>query len=233
MKNISCLIIEDEPNAVQLLESYISRVPFLARAMSFYDPLAAMEWLRSNHADLIFLDINLPGINGLEFASLLPRDQKIIFTTAYAAYALDSFSFRVLDYLLKPITFQRFMQSMQKLDLDIQPTEKNDRAEQSFLFVKSGKKIFRIEYASILFIEGVKEYIAIHTETEKILAYKRMKEMAEVLPESFVRIHNSYIINLRHVRKSEQSSVQIRDEWLPVSNSYKDIFQNKIRQRLL
>jgi two-component system LytT family response regulator len=233
MKSITCLIIEDEPNAVKLLESYISRVPFLTRLMSFYDPMAAMEWLRSNRAELIFLDINLPGINGMEFASLLPRDQKIIFTTAYAEYALESFSFRVLDYLLKPITFQRFMQAMQKLDLDTQPSEKNDAADQGFLFVKSGKKVFRIEYAAILYIEAVKEYIAIHTETEKILAYKRMKDVAAALPASFIRIHNSFIINLQHVRKTEQLSVQIRDQWLPVSNSYKDIFQEKINQWLL
>lgn len=234
MKRIACVIIEDEPNAVKLLEEYIGRVPFLIHTVSFYDPFTAMEWFRSNKADLIFLDINLPGMTGMEFASLLPRDQKIIFTTAYAEHALESFAFRVVDYLLKPVTFQRFMQAIQKLDMETtEPVERRDKGDTDFLFVKSGKKVHRIEYASILYIEAVKEYIAIHTDTEKILAYKRMKEVAASLPDGFVRIHNSYIINLQHIRKTEQASVQVHNQWLPVSNGYREHFQEKIKQRLL
>lgn len=234
MKKIACVVIEDEPNAVKLLEEYIGRVPFLVHAVSFYDPFTAMEWLRNNKADLIFLDINLPGMTGMEFASLLPRDQRIIFTTAYTEHALESFAFRVVDYLLKPVTFQRFMQAIQKLDMETrEPAERRDTGDTGFLFVKSGKKVHRIEYAAILYIEAVKEYIAIHTDTEKILAYKRMKEVAASLPDGFVRIHNSYIINLQHIRKTEQASVQVHNQWLPVSNGYRDHFQEKIKQRLL
>lgn len=234
MKNITCMIVEDEPNAMKLLEDYIGKIPFLHLSGKCYDAMAAVSFLQNNTVDVIFLDINMPSLTGIEMAAMIPKDQKIIFTTAYSEYALDSFEYHVVDYLLKPITFKRFMQAVNKLQsfMQAEPEESETSAMPGFLFVKSGKQVHRIEYASVFYLEALKEYIAIHTPKEKILVYKRMKDVAEVLPPQFVRIHNSYIVNLQHIRNIGSNMVQINEQRLPVSNSYRGLFQQRISERM-
>ncbi len=231
------MIVEDEPHAMLLLQDHISKVPFLELQANSYDAMSAMEVLKDKRVDVIFLDINMPKITGIEMAAMLPKDQKLIFTTAYSAYALDSFEYHVVDYLLKPISFKRFMQAVNKLENFAAPAIASEEAfikeETDYLFVKTGKQVQQIEYAAIRYIEAVKEYIAIHTEKEKILVYKRMKEVAAILPVQFVRIHNSYIVNIRHIRNIESNLVMVKGESLPVSNSYRNLFQEKINARLL
>lgn len=233
---ISCLIIEDEPPAMQLLEDYIRKLPMLELKGKFYDAIEALEYLKKQPADIIFLDINLPGLSGLELAELIPKDQKIIFTTAYAEHALDSFSFHVIDYLLKPVSFKRFLQAIQKLQLHVSPSpvkEIQPAKQDELLFIKTGRTVIRIQFSDIIYIEAHKEYLCIHTGRQKHLVYKRMKEMAASLPDSFVRIHNSYIINLRHVQKLGQQLVEVGGRELPVSAGYKEAFQQHIQQHMM
>lgn len=232
---ITCLIVEDEPLAMQLLEDYIRKLPMLQLKGKCYDALEALELLKQQKVDVIFLDINMPALSGLEMAALIPKDQRIIFTTAYAEHALDSFSFYVIDYLLKPVSFKRFLQAIQKLQLQIQPAESIETSakEPDLLFIKSGRTVINICFTDIQYIEAHKEYLQIHTKDQKHLVYKRMKDMAASLPASFIRIHNSYIINLQHLQKTNVQSVQIGDKELPVSSSYKEILQDKLKAYLL
>ena len=232
------MIVEDEPHAMQLLEDYITKTPFLKLETKCYDAMAAVSFLGNHAVDVIFLDINMPLLTGIEMAAMVPKDQKIIFTTAYSEYALDSFEYHVVDYLLKPITFKRFIQAVNKLQSftsaeQIQQEETIADATTDYLFVKSGKQVHKIEYAAIYYLEALKEYIAIHTVKEKILVYKRMKEVAESLPAQFVRIHNSYIVNIQHIKNIDSNMVLIQEQRLPVSNSYRELFQQRINEKML
>lgn len=232
---ITCLIVEDEPLAMQLMEDYIRKLPMLHLKGKCYDALEAMEWLKHQKADVIFLDINMPALSGLEMAALIPKDQRIIFTTAYAEHALDSFSFHVIDYLLKPVSFKRFLQAIKKLQLQMRPVESSELTvkEPELLFIKSGRTVINIRFTDILYIEAHKEYLQIQTKDQKHLVYKRMKDMAISLPASFIRIHNSYIINLQHLQKTNILSVLIGDKELPVSASYKEALQMRLKAYLL
>ncbi|MEO8172106.1 MAG: LytTR family DNA-binding domain-containing protein [Sediminibacterium sp.] len=238
MRTITCMIVEDEPHAMQLLEDYIGKIPFMQLETKCYDAMAAVSFLRDHKVDVIFLDINMPLVTGIELAAMIPKEQKIIFTTAYSEYALDSFEYHVVDYLLKPITFKRFMQAINKLQSFMQAESNGGEfvetaVTQDYLFVKSGKQVHKIEYTDIYYFEALKEYIAIHTEKEKILVYKRMKEVAESLPPKFVRIHNSYIVNIQHIKNIGSNLVLIQGQRLPVSNSYRELFQQRISARML
>jgi DNA-binding LytR/AlgR family response regulator len=234
VNTLSCIIVEDEPHALQLLQDYISKVPFLELKASLYDAFEALEFLKQQRADVIFLDINMPQLTGLEMAAVLPPDQKIIFTTAYSQYALDSFDYHVIDYLLKPITFKRFMQAVHKLQTLSKPASPEKPVNQEdYLFVKSGRHIHKIQFDSIGYLEALKEYVSIHTAKEKFLVYKRMKEMAQALPPQFVRIHNSYIINIKHIRQMDNHLVEIMGRQLPVSSGYREGFRQKIQNHLV
>jgi two-component system LytT family response regulator len=219
---ISCLIVDDEPNAVQLLEDHIRKVPRLVLKQKCYDAFEALRFLQADQADLLFLDIQMPGLSGMELASFLQKEQRIIFTTAYANYALEGYEYNAVDYLLKPITFKRFAQAVNKAVLTFpnvqasMPVEEND-----YIFIKSGKEIIKLAYKSILYIEALKEYVNIVLPEGKILAYKRMKDLEEQLPANFLRIHNSYIVNIDHLEKIVDNHVLIGKERLPVSASCK------------
>ena len=236
--NLNCIIIDDEPNAVNLLEILIGQNTKWQLLAKCYDALEAIAFLKENKPDFIFLDINMPQLSGMELAGLLSKDTKIVFTTAYSEYALDSFEYHVVDYLLKPITFKRFMQAINKLQSFMQSESNGGEfvettATQDYLFVKSGKQVHKIEYTDIYYLEALKEYIAIHTSKEKILVYRRMKDVAESLPPKFVRIHNSYIVNIQHIKNIDSNMVLIHGQKLPVSNSYRELFQQRINARML
>lgn len=222
------MIVEDEPHAMLLLKDHLQKLPQMELLYSCYDANTALDFLSKQKVEVILLDINMPGMNGLEMASRLSHKQKIIFTTAYAGYAIESFDYHVIDYLLKPIVFDRFEKAIQKLQTFSLSENKN--ADEDFLFIKSGKQLHRIAYASIFYFKARKEYIAIQTANEKILVYKRMKEMEAILPSHFVRIHNSYIVNTRHILKSDGKQVTVNGASLPLSNSYRYSFQEKISE---
>ena len=249
MTKLSCLIVDDEPNAGRLLQDYIGKVPYLILKGICFDATEALEWLSHSSADLLFLDINMPGLSGIELVNILPKEQKVIFTTAYSEYALQSYEYNVVDYLLKPITFQRFMMAIAKAASAIPRTSPAAEslptaqaaganlpvppAVEEYMFVKSDKQMIRVNFRDILYFEALKEYICVHTKSQKIITYKRMKELADRLPTHFTRIHNSYIINGDHISKVEGNSVLIDNKSLPIGISYKEAFAAFIQLRAL
>jgi two-component system LytT family response regulator len=230
MTKIGCLIIEDEPNAQQLLQDYISKVPYLTLKGTCFDALEALEFLGHAQADLIFLDINMPDLTGIELIHMLPKEQKVIFTTASSDHAIESYEYNAVDYLLKPITFKRFLTAVQKA---FNPSPPAPSGAEDYLFAKSDKKMIRVNLRDIIYFEALKEYVCIHTRTQKIVTYKRMKELLERLPGHFTRIHNSYIINGDHITRVEGNYVLVGDKNLPVGVSYRDAFAGFVQLRAL
>jgi len=233
---ISCIIIDDEPNALALLEGYIEKIASLELAGKFFDGVEALEFLKRNKVDVIFTDIQMPLLTGFELADILPRNQKFVFITAYAEHALNSFSFHVIDYLLKPITFKRFSQAVFKIEA-LTGTETIATAgkapQETFLFAKSGRQIIKINFDDIVFIKGEKEYVNIQLKNEKLLIYKRMKEMEALLPGQFKRVHVSYIVNTQHIQKVINNQVQTGNIKIPVSDSYKDAFMRFLEEKMM
>lgn len=234
--NISCIIIDDEPNALALLEGYIEKIPSLELKGKFFDGVEALEFLKKHSIDVIITDIQMPLLTGFELADILPRNQKFVFITAYAEHALNSFSFHVIDYLLKPITFKRFSQAVFKIEAltgaeIITPIA--NLPQETFLFAKSGRQIVKINFDDILFIKGEKEYVNIQLKNEKLLIYKRMKEMETLLPQQFKRVHISYIVNTQHIQKVVMNQVQIGNVKIPVSDTYRDAFMLYLEGRMM
>ncbi|MDJ1504506.1 LytTR family DNA-binding domain-containing protein [Xanthocytophaga agilis] len=235
---IKCLVIDDEPLAVQLLCDYIEQVPFLTLEKTCYNAMEALDFMQLHKVDLIFLDINMPHITGMAFAGLLDKQQKVIFTTAYTDYALESYEKNAVDYLLKPITFERFMKAVTKvvaLSKDPSPVASSIERETDTesVFVKTGKSVVKVELKKVLYIEGLKDYVIFYLDQEKHIVYKRMKELEDILPEYFHRIHNSYIVNVHTIHKIEDNHIYIHDIRLPISEKYRVTFMQIIQQKLL
>lgn len=231
---LRCLIIDDEPFAVNLLEAYIQQTPFLQLAGKCYNAIDALHFLRSTPVDLLLLDINMPQLSGMQLAGLLNQNYQIIFTTAYSEYAVESYELNAVDYLLKPITFERFMKAVQKALAARQepPLPAREEEAPSTFFVKSGKAVVKLNFAEILYIEALGDYVVFHLSSEKHVVYKRMKELETTLPDYFCRVHNSHIINLNHIAKIEDNQVFIGAMALPVSEKYRDNFWRHIQARL-
>jgi len=233
MKKISCIIIDDEPNAIKLLESHILKVPSLELKYKCYNGVEGLAYIKTNPVDLIFLDINMPLLNGIELTRILSTQQKVIFTTAYSDYAVDSYDYDALDYVLKPITFERFMKAVTKAENYFQVQSKYEKKTdiETYMFVKAERQLVKVNYSEILFFEAQKEYINIHTTREKYLFYKRMKDLEEQLPDNFIRVHHSFIINLDCINRIDANSVIINNKEIPIGASYKDAFHEIIKPR--
>ena len=234
--NLSCIIIDDEPNAVDLLEILIHQTTQWQLLAKCYDALEAIAFLKKNKIDFIFLDINMPGLSGMELAALLPKETKIVFTTAYSEYAAESYTFHTIDYLLKPITLNRFLSSTQKIETHFDIRQVADVPpqipEQEYFFVKSGKVLSKIRMEDILYFEGEKEYVRLVTTTERLLIYRRLKDIKEQLPLRFVRVHNSYIVNTKQLNKIQDNHIYIAGKQIPVSEKFKADFMAVIQQRI-
>lgn len=229
---INCLVIDDEPFAVNLLEEYIGQVPYLQLQHKCYNALEALSYLKTARPDLIFLDINMPHLSGMQLVSLLPPHQPFIFTTAYSEFAVDSYEKNAVDYLLKPITFERFLLAIQKA-VKLKVAAPGAAAGEQKLFLKTGKAIVQLEYDDVLLIEGLKDYVVFHTPESKHVVYKRMKDLEESLPAQFSRVHLSYIINRHHIRRIEDNHVHIGTERVPISEKYRESFLVRINKGLL
>lgn len=222
--NISCAIIDDEPLAAQLLESYVGKTPYLKLKGTYGSALAAMRDLRENPVDLIFLDIQMPELSGVELARILPDTTKIIFTTAFSNYAVEGFRVSALDYLLKPITYTDFLSAADKaLQWFVQrrrPTATSER----FMFIRSDYKLLRVRLDDILYIEGLKDYVRFYLKTgEKIMALMSMRKLEERLPHpDFMRTHRSYIVNMAEVSAIDRLRVVVGEERIPISDGYKE-----------
>jgi len=232
--NLSCIIIDDEPDAIDLLELLITQSTTWVLKAKCYDALEALAFLKTNQVDFIFLDINMPRLTGMELATLLPPRTKIIFTTAYSEYAVESYVFQTIDYLLKPITLKRFLASVQKIEQYFSKPEPeqlpNAEPDQEFFFVKSGKVFRKIVLKDILYFEGEKDYVRLVTAHEQMLIYRRLRDIEEQLKLPFIRVHNSYIINYGQLSKIEDNHIYIADKRIPVSEKFREPFMEVVNR---
>lgn len=236
---LSCLIVDDEPLARNLLTEYVRKVPYLQLVEACSNPLAASEILRNKTVDILFLDIQMPEITGITLLKTLQKKPLVILTTAYSEYAIESYDLDVLDYLLKPITFERFLRAVEKAGhrLSVKPTSSTPveapvpETKDSFVFVKDGTKLVKVRLDDILYVEGLKDYVTIHTRQQKIVTLQRLKNLEEQLPaHKFIRIHHSFIVALNAIDAVHKGEVQVGAVSLPISDSYKKTFKDFIEK---
>lgn len=242
MNPINCLIVDDEELARDLVENYANRLSYLNIVAKCADPLVAMQVMQEQKVDLIFLDIQMPNLTGIEFLKTLSNKPRIIFTTAYKEYALDGYELDVVDYLLKPFRFDRFLQAVNKVSellrqddvpatevmLTAQSTVVMTEAEKDYILVKSDFKVFRIFHKEVIYIESMKEYVAYHTADKRTLSLGSLKKLEEELPSQFMRIHKSYIANTSYITALEGNMVHIQEHRLPIGASYKEAVLAKV-----
>jgi len=236
---MNCIVIDDEPLALDLLKDYIEKIPFLKLERTFTNPIEALGYLQENKVDLVFLDVELPYLSGIEFVKCLQSKPLIIFTTAYEKYALEGYKLNAIDYLLKPFSYEEFMKAAQKarkqVELEIGALSTIE-ANSQFLFLKSEYKIKRINFSDILYIEGLKDYIKVFVvgDEKPILSLNSMKSLEQKLPdERFMRVHRSFIVNLDRIDTIERSRIIFGKIYIPVSDQYKDKFQEYLDKNFL
>ncbi|MDQ6531677.1 LytTR family DNA-binding domain-containing protein [Flavobacterium sp. LHD-85] len=228
-----CIIVDDEPPATRILENYIGKVNFLEKAGVFNDSLKALEFLNTQSVDVIFLDIQMPQLTGLQLSRIISKNIKVIFTTAYPDFALEGFELNAVDYLLKPISLERFYQAVSKLNSEPKIEISNQSNLPDFLFVKTdGKNKFqKVFLKDILYIESLQNYVCIHTLKQQIITHSSLKNVIESLPENeFIQIHKSYVVSLKHIESTDNFSVFINEKELPIGATFKDAFFDKIEE---
>ena len=228
MSNIKCIIVEDEPLAVKVLKDYISQVPFLHLQNSFKDALLATEWLHENTTDLIFLDIHLPRLKGMAFLKTLTLPPAVIITTAYHQYAVEGFTLNVIDYLLKPIEFERFLIAVNKVQRAL-PQQKGSEEQpaKDFIFLTIQKKKVKILFSEIVYVESQREYIKIVTTKGEYLSKMSTHEIEELLPEHlFKRVHRSFIISVNKIESYTAEAVEVNGISIPIGRGYKEVLLN-------
>jgi len=228
MGKIKCIVVDDEPLAISLLESYVRKVPFLELAFSTENPIEALEFIQNNESDLVFLDIQMPELTGINFMKILGDKQKYILTTAYSEYALEGYEHNIVDYLLKPISFERFYKSALKAQERF--TVKENK-EDAYFFVKSSGQQHRINFRDILYVESIKDYVNIRTSEEEYIVLDTLKSMEQRLPEnSFARIHKSFIINLNQIKNLGSKKITLLSEQeIPIGESFRMSLLTKIK----
>lgn len=236
--NIKCIIVDDEIHARKVIEKYIQDLPHLELVKSCKNAIEAMQVLRTESIDLMFLDINMPKLTGLNFLASLSHPPLVVITTAYREYALDAFELDVIDYLHKPIPFPRFIRAISKVEEKMQSknsktqiiqTTKPEKTEE-FIFIKADKKSIKLNFSDIVYIEGLSDYIKIHTVDKTIVPKLTVKGMEETLPKKqFPRIHKSYIVSLQHIDAINGNQVEIADKKLPIGQSYRQAFMEIIQ----
>lgn len=244
---LKCIAVDDEPLALDIIEDYVSKVPFLELVKRTENAIEALQLVQAGGIDLVFLDIQMPDLTGIQFLKIANNKASYILTTAYSQYALESYDLNVSDYLLKPIAFDRFYKAVEK----VHNQHKSNNAEpiapvpaapvavaaavqpvQDFIFVKTEHKIQKIELSDILYIEGLKDYISIFTKAERVITLQNMKKMDETLPASqFIRVHKSYIIALDKIESIERSRITICGKIIPIGDTYRDEFFKKIENK--
>lgn len=236
---ISCIAIDDEPLALKQIVAYIEKTPYLQLVEKFESAFQAIDFLQSNQVDLMFVDINMPDLNGMDFVKSLNHSPKVIFTTAYSEYAIEGFKVDAVDYLLKPIGYSDFLKASEKARERFFNDKKEDASIQNneqFLFIKSEHKILRINFDTIKYIEGMRDYIRIHLEGQKpIMTLAAMKNIKEHLPdELFMQVHRSFIVNLKKITTIERNRIIFDNSvYIPVSEQYKKDFQEYLDNNFL
>ena len=236
---IRCVAIDDEPLALKQIADYISRTPFLELVGTYENAMQAIDEMRSVSVDLMFVDINMPNLSGIDFVKSLERPPMIIFVTAYSEYAIEGFKVDAIDYILKPIGYSDFLKSAMKarsLHETLMTRSPKDKDEKDCLFVKSDYKIIRVSFDDIIYIEGMREYVRIHLVNAKpIMPLFSLRQLEEQLPSNkFMRVHRSYIVNLTKITAIDHSRILFDNkEYIPVGEQYKEAFQNYITSRSL
>ncbi|NJB87709.1 DNA-binding LytR/AlgR family response regulator [Lewinella marina] len=245
---LSCLVVDDEPMARRLLEQYIERMPDLSLIASLGNPLQALKQLQEAPPDILFLDVQMPELTGISLLKVLKTKPVIVLTTAYSEYALEGYELEVTDYLLKPITFERFVKCVERISHALSQAEPTPPAAspaapapaapanggERYFFVKDGTKSVRVNFDDITHIEGLKDYVKIHTHDKRITTLQSLKNLLEVLPEGdFVRVHNSYIVALRWIEEVHRDEVHVGGAVVPVSDTYRREFRRIIEERQL
>lgn len=236
---ITVVAIDDEPLALQLIADYIKKTPDLFLLGQFENPLEAAQYISKNHIDIVFTDIQMPGLTGIEFTRSMVNGPVVIFTTAFENYALDGFKLDIADYLLKPFTYEEFLTSVHKAERMIRSgTKPADEvvSNNEFLFLKSDYKIKRIYFQDILYIEGLKEYVKVHTmhSDKPILSLSSLKNLEMKLPsDKFMRVHRSFIVNLEKIDTIDRSRIVFGKKYIPIGDHYKDKFQEFLDKNFL
>ncbi len=246
MSPLRCIVVDDEPLAVKMLENFISRTPILALEASFTDPVAALAAIRERQPQLVFLDIQMPDLNGMELSRMVPEQTRIIFTTAFKQYAFDSYEVSALDFLLKPIRYQKFLEAAEKANRWFEMVEAARQAppatlsqpeDKTSVFVKTDGQLRKVEFSDIRYVEGMKDYVLLHlcSEQQPVVTHITMKAVEELLPAAaFKRVHRSYIVALDKIDSIEGAyDISVGDTLIHVSEAYKPAFEKYLAQRLL
>lgn len=223
MSTISCIVVDDEPLAVRLMKSYVTKTPFLSLKGSFTSGTAAYSFLQDNQVDLLFCDIQMPNLSGMELSKMLPERTKIIFTTAFSEYAVEGFRVRALDYLLKPISYEDFLSAALKAKEHFAPSDVTPQRKIKSIFVKTEYRLQQIDLDKITYIEGLKDYVKIHLSgsSAPILSLMRMKTLESVLPkENFIRVHKSFIVSQAAIEAIERNHILIGQDRIPIGDFY-------------
>lgn len=236
---LSCIIIDDEPPAIRVLEKFTQQLKDLELLASFTNPLEALSMIQQQQPEIVFLDIQMPNITGIQFSKLIDYDAHIIFTTAYAQFAVEGFQLNAIDYLLKPIAFPRFIEAIEKVKKREGSTQKHQNLHcdnPAYFFIKTDRKnkFKKVDLQEILYIESIKNYVVIHTKAEQIVSYNALKNIQETLSGNrFVQIHKSYIVALDKVQKTDNHEVWVHGKELPLGDTYKSDFFQKINEKKL
>lgn len=235
---MNCIVIDDEPLALDLLKDYIEKIPFLKLERTFTNPLEGLGYLQENPVDLVFLDVELPYLSGIEFVKCLQSKPLVIFTTAYEKYAVTGYDLEITDYLMKPILFDRFLRAVNKAYGQVKLKKKvpersvslpEKETPSDFIMVKTGYNTININLNDILYVEGLKDYIKIHLTGKTILTLNSLKKLQEMLPESrFIRVHRSFIVSLPKIDSIQRSRIVIGKTFVPVGENYKNAFKDVI-----
>jgi DNA-binding LytR/AlgR family response regulator len=235
MKKLSCIIVDDEPVARKILHEFVEQVPFLDLQGKFENAMKAELFLKSNKVDLIFLDIEMPKVSGLQFLQRLHVESLVILSTAFPQYALEGYELDIIDYLLKPFALSRFLKAVQKAKDYYELKSRTLTAPQpDYIFIKSDKRIEKIKLEDIIYAESVGNYVAVHTSDQKILAYLTLKSLEAQLPAGdFIKIHQSYLVNGARINAIDGNEIRLSNKSLPMSRNYRDNVMKIVQQRLL
>jgi two-component system LytT family response regulator len=235
---IRCIVVDDKPLAIDVLKHYITKVPSLSLSLSTVNPLEALNKVLAGEVDLVFLDIQMPELSGLQFMQIVKGKCFVVLTTAYAEYALEGFEHDAVDYLLKPVSFERFYKAVEKVQLVFNGLNEANNSvnktlakgkEVDYIFVKTEYKLVRVNVADILYVEGLQNYVMIYTATEKITSLQTMKKTEEQLPaDQFIRIHKSFIVAINKITSIERNRVNIGDRMIALGEVYREAFYKAI-----
>lgn len=225
--NLTCIIVEDEPLAMERTRGYIQKLPFLTLLREFDNSLEALAFLRSDHADIIFLDIRMDELSGIQLLESVDVSGQVIITSAYTEYALKGYELRVADYLLKPFSFDRFVQAVDTAQKNMRPV--SNVAERTFIFIKTEHRLEKIMLADILYIEGMRDYRRIHTKSKRLMTLQTFSDFEELLsPDVICRVHKSYMVALDKIDSIERDRIRIGEVLIPVSETYRRSFLDRI-----